>query len=99
MRSLRGDDLPPRQCLVDDVPMTTSTVAFDPFSAEFFNDPYPIYRRLRGGPTVFRSEDLDFYALSRHEDVAAAFKDFENFSSARGPTLDQVTLGEVVNVA
>jgi hypothetical protein len=28
------------------VPVNSSTVAFDPFSAEFFNDPYPIYRRL-----------------------------------------------------
>src|SRR5262249_22689644 len=72
------------------------TVAFDPFSAEFFDDPYPIYRRLRDEAPVFRSERLDFYALSRHEDVAAAFKDFETYSSARGVTLDQVTTGEVI---
>lgn len=78
--------------------MTTSTVAFDPFSEEFFNDPYPIYRRLRDAAPVFRSEDLDFYALSRHEDVAMAFKDFETFSSARGVTLDQVSSGEVLEV-
>lgn len=76
--------------------MTTSAVAFDPFSAEFFNDPYPIYRRLRDEAPVFYSEDLDFFALSRHEDVAAAFKDFETFSSARGVTLDQVSTGEVL---
>jgi cytochrome P450 len=82
--------------VVDDVPMTTSAVVFDPFSAEFFNDPYPIYRRLRDEAPVFRSVDLDFYALSRHEDVAAAFKDFETFSSARGVTLDQVSTGEVL---
>ena len=73
--------------------MTISTVAFDPFSAEFFNDPYPIYRRLRDEAPVFHSEDLRFYALSRHEDVAVAFKDFETFSSARGVTLDQVSTG------
>ena len=92
---MRGDNLPARQYVVDDVPMSTSTVAFDPFSAEFFNDPYPIYQRLRDEAPVFRSEDLDFYALSRHEEVAAAFKDFETFSSARGVTFDQVSTGEV----
>ena len=96
MRPVRGDNLPARWCVVDDVPMTISTVAFDPFSAEFFNDPYPIYRRLRDEAPVFHSEDLGFYALSRHEDVAVAFKDFETFSSARGVTLDQVSTGEVV---
>lgn len=76
--------------------MNTSTVAFDPFSAEFFDDPYPIYRRLRDEAPVYHSEQLNFYALSRHEDVAAAFKDFETYSSARGVTLDQVSTGEVV---
>ncbi|SPM36026.1 Cytochrome P450, partial [Mycobacterium rhizamassiliense] len=35
--------------------------------------------------------------LSRHEDVAAAFKDFETYSSARGVTLDQVSSGEVIS--
>lgn len=82
--------------MVDDVPMNTSTVAFDPFSAEFFNDPYPIYRRLRDEAPVYHNERLNFYALSRHEDVAAAFKDFETYSSARGVTLDQVSTGEVL---
>ena len=91
-----GDYRPARHGVVDDVPMNTSTVVFDPFSAEFFEDPYPIYRRLRDEAPVFRSEGLDFYALSRHEDVAAAFKDFEAFSSARGVTLDQVSTGEVL---
>lgn len=76
--------------------MSTSTVAFDPFSAEFFNDPYPIYRRLRDEAPVYHSEDLNFYALSRHEDVATAFKDFDTYSSARGVTLDQVSSGDVI---
>ena len=75
--------------------MDNATVGFDPFSAEFFDDPYPLYRRLRDDAPVYHSERYDFYALSRHEDVAAAFKDFETYSSARGVTLDQVSSGEV----
>lgn len=75
--------------------MDNATVGFDPFSAEFFDDPYPLYRRLRDDAPVYHSERYDFYALSRHEDVAVAFKDFETYSSARGVTLDQVSSGEV----
>ena len=75
--------------------MDNVTVGFDPFSAEFFDDPYPLYRRLRDDAPVYHSERYDFYALSRHEDVAVAFKDFETYSSARGVTLDQVSSGEV----
>jgi cytochrome P450 len=48
-----------------------------------------------GEAPVYYSERYDFYALSRHSDVAAAFKDFETFSSARGVTLEEIHGGEV----
>jgi cytochrome P450 len=70
--------------------MTTSEVVFDPFSEEFFNGPYEIYRRMREESPVYYNEEYDFYALSRHEDVAAAFKDFQTYSSAYG--LDLATV-------
>ncbi|BBZ15635.1 cytochrome P450 [Mycobacterium branderi] len=75
--------------------MTTSSLVFDPFSQEFFDDPYPIYRRLRDEAPVYYSEQYDFYALTRHGDVAAAFRDFETFSSAHGVTLEEIHGGEV----
>ena len=55
--------------------MATSTLIFDPFSQEFFDDPYETYRWMRAEAPVYYSEQYDFYALTRHEDVAAAFKD------------------------
>jgi cytochrome P450 len=70
--------------------MTTSQVLFDPFSKEFFDDPYSVYRRMREEAPVYYNEQYDFYALTRHEDVAAAIKDHESFSSARG--LDLATI-------
>jgi cytochrome P450 len=73
--------------------LTTSQVVFDPFSEEFFNDPYPIYRRMRERAPVYYNEQYDFYALTRHADVAAAFKDFESFSSSRGVDLEMVKSG------
>lgn len=82
--------------ITDNFPMNASTLEFDPFSAEFFNDPYPVYQRLRDEAPVYYSEQHNFYALSRHGDVAAAFKDYETYSSARGVTLDQVSAGTAV---
>jgi cytochrome P450 len=76
--------------------VTTTEVEFDPFSEVFFNDPYPTYRRLRDEAPVYRNDRYGFYALSRHEDVAAAYKDFETFSSTRGVDLATMTSDDPV---
>jgi len=70
--------------------VTTAPLVFDPFSDEFFTDPYPTYRRMRAEAPVYYDERQGFYALSRHRDVAAAFKDHETYSSARGIDLAMV---------
>ncbi|HEU4360548.1 MAG TPA: cytochrome P450 [Mycobacterium sp.] len=74
--------------------MTKPKLVFDPFSEEYFNDPFDIYRRMREETPLYYDEAGDFYALTRHEDVAAAFKDFETYSSARGCDLSMVRSGE-----
>ena len=74
--------------------MTTSELVFDPFSKEFFEDPQTIYRRMREEAPVYYNQEYDFYALTRHEDVAAAFKDFETYTSTRGVDLQAVKSGE-----
>jgi cytochrome P450 len=73
--------------------VTKPKVVFDPFSEEFFNNPFEIYRRMREDAPLYYDEREDFYALTRHEDVAAAFKDFETYSSARGCDLAMVRRG------
>lgn len=70
--------------------MTTSTVVFDPFSDDFFNQPYETYRRMRNEAPVYYSEKYDFYALTRHADVAAGLKDHETYSSSHGIDLQMV---------
>ncbi len=67
--------------------ISTTPVEFDPFSDEFFNDPYDMYRRLRDEAPVYYSEKYGFYALSRFADVLAAHRDWEGFSSAHGVEL------------
>ena len=67
---------------------------FDPFSDEYFNDPYEIYLRMQDDAPVYYSEEHDFYALTRHADVAAALKDHETYSSTRGCDLAMVQSDE-----
>jgi cytochrome P450 len=76
--------------------MTTSKVVFDPFSEDFFNGPWETYRRMREAAPVYYNEEHDFYALARHEDVAAAFKDHETYSSAYGLDLAMVKSEETL---
>ena len=63
-------------------------LAFDPYDYAFHEDPYPLYARLRDEAPLHYNEDGDFWVLSRHEDVFAAFRDDETFSNRMGVTLD-----------
>ena len=67
------------------------TVEFDPFSRDFFDDPYATYARLRDEAPCYHSERYDFYALSRYEDVVAAHRDHDTFISSRGLTYEQLS--------
>ena len=69
-------------------------VVLDPFSADFYRDPHAFYPRLRAQAPVFYNAEYDFYALSRHADVAAGLKDFTTYSSAYGVDLGMVRTGQ-----
>lgn len=66
----------------------TEAVSWDPYNPEFFQNPYPVFRRLREEAPLYRNEEHDFYALSRYAEVERALKDVESLSSARGTILE-----------
>ena len=66
----------------------TAPLLFDPYDYAFHEDPYPLYARLRDEAPLHYNEDGDFWVLSRHADVFAAFRDDETFSNRMGVTLD-----------
>ncbi|MGP8058114.1 MAG: cytochrome P450 [Acidimicrobiales bacterium] len=66
-------------------------VEFDPFSPAFFDDPYPVYRRLRDEAPVYHNEHYGFWALSRYEDVVLAHRDWETYTSTHGLDLVMLT--------
>ena len=76
--------------------MTTASpdrVQFDPYAAELRAAPWDTYRRMRDEEPLYYNEEHDVYAMSRHADVEAAFKDWETFSSKRGDILEFVKAG------
>ena len=77
--------------------MTTTGAAaalrFSPYDYEVHEDPYPLYARLRDEAPLFRNPAVDFWALSRHADVIAAFRDSARYSSAHGVSLEPSAYG------
>jgi cytochrome P450 len=63
-------------------------VYFDPYKTELVTDPYPAYRRMREEAPLYYNADLNFYALTRFEDVERGMRDPQTFSSARGNILE-----------
>ena len=75
------------------MPATAERLRYSPYDYEIHSDPYPIYARLREEAPLYRNEELGFWALSRHADVAAAFRDTARFSSANGVSLEPTATG------
>lgn len=61
---------------------------YDPYSREFQEDPYPLYRHFRDDEPCAYNAKMDFYALFRFEDVWQATLDWETYSSSLGPALE-----------
>jgi hypothetical protein len=76
-----------------------ASVVFNPYAYEIHEDPFPTYRALREHAPVYRNEALGFWALSRYDDVLAAFKDPATFSNAQGVSLERSSQGDASAVA
>ena len=63
---------------------------FDPYSTEFFEDPWDVYRWLRDEAPVYFDEELGFYAVSRYEDCVEVHRDVATYTSTHGVSLDQL---------
>ena len=72
---------------------TTGPVSFNPYAYDVHEDPYPHYAALRERAPVYRSDEFDFWALSRHDDVLGAFRNVDAFSNANGVSLDPAAYG------
>ena len=72
-------------------PTSPSELYYDPYDYEIDANPHPIWHRLREEAPLYYNEKLDFYALSRFDDVWDASIDHETFSSAHGTVLEVIS--------
>jgi cytochrome P450 len=68
-------------------------LTYSPYHYAIHENPYPTYERLREEAPLYHDTELGFWAISRHADVAAAFRDHERFSSINGVSLDPSAWG------
>jgi cytochrome P450 len=59
---------------------------------EYYDNPYPIYRRLRDEAPVYRTTADGLWVLSRHEDVQATARDWHRFTHTASNVLDEGSL-------
>src|SRR5438874_8453081 len=74
------------------MPVTQAPLLYDPFAAEVIADPYPWYRRLQDEAPLYRQEALDFWVLSRYDDVLAGARAHAVLSSAESVTYTRAPL-------
>ena len=75
------------------VESTIEPIEYSPYNYEIHEDPYPTYARMRSEAPVYRNDELDFWALSRHEDVLGAFRNPGQLSNRFGVSLDPAAYG------
>ncbi len=63
---------------------------FDLYSPEIDADPFPHYAALREHYPCYWSESGRLWILSRYDDIVAAARDWETFSSSQGNLIDEL---------
>ncbi|ABK71599.1 cytochrome P450 [Mycolicibacterium smegmatis] len=71
--------------------LPTVEPVLDPYDYDFHEDPYPYYKRLRDEAPLYRNDERNFWALSRHEDVLKGFRNSTALSNKHGVSLDPVS--------
>lgn len=68
-------------------PEGVPVITADPFSLDNLALPHPLHERLREAGPVVRLDAYGIWGMGRYEQVNAALKDWETFSSAAGAGL------------
>lgn len=60
------------------------SLAVDPFTTAFMDDPYPHYRAMREAGPVLHLAQYDCYLVARHDEVQHVLSEWTTYSSAAG---------------
>jgi len=73
--------------------LASDKIVLDPYDYAFQDDPYPTYAWLREHEPLHHNEALDLWALTRHEDIAEAFRTEGTYSNSWGVAIEQSAWG------
>jgi cytochrome P450 len=73
--------------------LTQADVYYDMYDRDIYASPYETFRRLRNEAPVYYNEKFNFYALSRHDDLARVLTDRETYISGKGMVYNIITQG------
>ena len=62
-------------------PVSAIGADFNPFVDPYLADPYPFWLTARRTEPVFYSPELDYWVVTRYDDIKAIFADPETFSA------------------
>ena len=71
----------------------TQPIALDPYDYAFQEDPYPVYAWLREHEPLHHNPALDLWALTRHADIAEAFRTEGTYSNSWGVAIEESAWG------
>ena len=77
-----------------DQPTQPDDLYWDPYDYALHADSHPVWRRMREEAPLYRNDALDFWALTRFEDVHDALVDYRTYSSAQGDILEIIRAGQ-----
>lgn len=96
---MRIDDNPqPGNQGLSQCPVTGIGREFDPFNNPYLADPYAFWLRARPAEPVFYSPELDYWVVTRYEDIKAIFADPKTFSASNAQNPIQPLSPEVLKM-
>ena len=72
---------------------TSADLRYNPYDSETILNPHPLFRRMREEAPLYFSEEFDFYAISRFNDIESTLLNRDVFISKKGVTLDILKSG------
>ena len=68
-------------------PVSSFAAQFNPFTPDYQQDPYRVFTEVRRREPIFYSPEIDYWIVSRYEDIVTIFRDTETFSAAEALNL------------
>ncbi|QTI71226.1 cytochrome P450 [Gordonia polyisoprenivorans] len=62
-------------------PVTHFAAEFNPFDEAYLQDPYAVFAHARAEEPVFYSPEIDYWVVSKYDDVLSIFRDTESYSA------------------